>query len=442
MMTGSPEYSRTQKRFFQMLMDSQYWSAAQFLAYQRQQLAPLLRHARASVPFYANRLDAVFEGDEIRWEHWRELPIVTRDDLLQSRVEMQARSLAPSHGSTANFSTSGSTGAPITTTHNASATLAADATLLRMYQWHDLDWGRDLVNYQGDDPDIDGYPEGGLGGKWGPAWEEAATGQMFKINRHADALEAIEFMERKGVAYFRGGGTDLRMLAYEGRRVGSKLRLHAAMARSCVITEYLEQLVDEAFQAKVVPYYSSKEGHKMAHRCPLKRTYHVAPEVVLLEVLRPNGEPCSFGETGKVVITPLFSYAQPLIRYEQGDLATVGEPCECGRSLPVLGDVLGRVKHMCRLPDGRTIAPPTLPSTVLVGLQAREYQFAQLALDMIEVRYIPADDTVVGDEQALAAAIRTKTTEGMNIRFKRIDSFNVPLGRKHLEFVSELGLLH
>jgi len=42
----------------------------------------------------------------------------------------------------------------------------------------------------------------------------------------------------------------------------------------------------------------------------------------------------------------------PLIRYEIGDLAEWGEPCDCGINLPVIKKVWGRTKHFITHPNG------------------------------------------------------------------------------------------
>ena len=74
------------QRIYEMLMESQYWPPEQMLAYQRSQLAQLLRHAKATVPFYKTRLDPVFKKNgEIDWDRWHEIPIVTRADLRDRR---------------------------------------------------------------------------------------------------------------------------------------------------------------------------------------------------------------------------------------------------------------------------------------------------------------------------------------------------------------------
>jgi phenylacetate-CoA ligase len=434
-------YSQTQRRFFEMLMESQHWPKQKMIVYQRQRLMYLLRHARDTVPFYRDRLARLFKGDDVDWDRWQDLPTVTREDLVDRRAEMQAVDLDPAHGPTAEFSTSGSTGAPVTTTHNMAAVLAANATLFRMHTWHQFDWSKNVLRLEGEVPSTGAYPEGEPGQIWGPAWDDEATGKEYRLNRLATPDQLFEFIERRKISYFRGGGTDLRMLAYEALRLGVGVHLEAAMARSVVITEYGEELVFKAFGAPTIPFYSSKEGHKMAHRCSENRNYHVASEAVLLEILRPDGSECAPGETGRVVVTPLFSYAQPLIRYEQGDLALVGEPCSCGRTLPVLANILGRVKHVFHRLDGRTVVP-IIPAAPLMALDAQNYQIAQVDLRTIEVRYVPRDSATQGNEAPLAAAIRSEMGPEVSVHFRRLKAFEVPPGRKHLEYVSEMQTRH
>lgn len=100
--------SGLQRQFFQMLMESQFWSPKALENYQRSQLAQLLRHARKNVPFYEHRLDAVLEPNgDIDWDRWHEIPIVRRRDMIDHRTAMQARELPPGHGPTGSIETSG-----------------------------------------------------------------------------------------------------------------------------------------------------------------------------------------------------------------------------------------------------------------------------------------------------------------------------------------------
>ena len=98
--------------------------------------------------------------------------------------------------------------------------------------------------------------------------------------------------------------------------------------------------------------YSAAEAGYLALQCPQQEHYHIQSESALVEVLDEAGNPCRPGETGTMVVTPLHNFAMPLIRYAIGDIAEVGAPCACGRGLPVLARLLGRVRQMLVLPSG------------------------------------------------------------------------------------------
>ena len=144
-------------------------------------------------------------------------------------------------------------------------------------------------------------------------------------------------------------------------------------------------VVREAWGLRLVDMYSAKEAGYLALQCPDHDHYHVQEENVLLEVLDGQGRPCAPGETGRVVVTALHKFAMPLIRYDIGDYAIVGEPCSCGRGLGVIREILGRTRNMMRLPNGDQRWPlcdlvhqPDVPGVM-------QYQYIQKTLESIEV---------------------------------------------------------
>ena len=65
---------------------------------------------------------------------------------------------------------------------------------------------------------------------------------------------------------------------------------------------------------------------------------------------------------GKMVITDLFNYGMPFIRYATGDRAVAGfTSCECGRGLPLMRKIVGRQLDVIRTPDGRIIPGEFFP---------------------------------------------------------------------------------
>jgi phenylacetate-CoA ligase len=94
----------------------------------------------------------------------------------------------------------------------------------------------------------------------------------------------------------------------------------------------------------------------------------------------------------------------PLIRYEIGDYAEVGQPCPCGRGLPVLNRILGRQRNMLHLPDGRRRWPSLdhVEGDHDVGLlPIGQLQVVQKTREEIEVNLVAARSLSTVEESIL-----------------------------------------
>jgi len=427
-----------QHQFYDMLMQSQYWSAERMRDYQRSQLTHLMRHAKKNVPFYENRLDAVLKPNgEIDWERWGEIPIVKRRDLIEHREAMQAKELPPGHQETYLATTSGSTGVAVTTTHNGLAGLASRAALFRSHRWHDLDWSQNLGAWFGDEPTDAAFPEGFVGAPWGPLWDEAAVrGRFFRVNRFASPEQALEYFSARGVRYFTGRGKTSQTLALAALSARFELRLFGILGFATGHTDDERHDCQEAFGAKMISSYSSKEALSVGYECPSGTHFHVNEECVLLEIVNDSGARCEPGEVGRVIVTPLYSTAQPLIRYEQGDLATAGMTCGCGRHLQTIADIVGRVVHLFRFPSGKAVLP-LIPDSYMRLLGAKYWQFAQVAPLTIEVRYIAAQAGVRHNEKEIVDIVRARTDRDVNVIFRECERIASSHGDKYIQYINE-----
>eukprot|EP01035_Chromulina_nebulosa_P058735 gene58735-80439_t len=126
-------------------MESQYWPRDRIVAYQRQRLARLVRHARDYVPFYRDRLAGLFDSrGEVDWTNWNTVPILTRADVLAQGKAMRSVALPAGHGAVTEATTSGSTGMALTIYSTSLANQSGLAALQRARSWHGVDFSRDL----------------------------------------------------------------------------------------------------------------------------------------------------------------------------------------------------------------------------------------------------------------------------------------------------------
>ena len=61
-------------KFREVLKETERLGQDDLRGYQENLLVPLLEHSRKHVPFYRERLDAVFAGDEIDFTKWSSAP--------------------------------------------------------------------------------------------------------------------------------------------------------------------------------------------------------------------------------------------------------------------------------------------------------------------------------------------------------------------------------
>ena len=108
--------------------------------------------------------------------------------------------------------------------------------------------------------------------------------------------------------------------------------------------------IAEYFGVPVADGYGSRDGGFIAHECP-HGSMHITAENVVVEVF-DGDRPVEGGASGEIVVTHLDAYAMPLVRYRTGDVGRLRSGrCACGRGLPVLDCVDGRIADMLHLPD-------------------------------------------------------------------------------------------
>ena len=138
-----------------------------------------------------------------------------------------------------------------------------------------------------------------------------------------------------------------------------------------------------------------------------------------------------------MIATPLHNFAQPLIRYESGDVAEVGEPCPCGRGLPVLNRVLGRQRNLLTLPNGERFWPLYAPAWK--GIDAiRQIQIVQHDLEHIQARIVGPRPLTAEEEATFTAKIHELFRYPFRVTFEYLAGIDRTKQRKFEEFISRV----
>ena len=376
------------------LDESQCWPASEFALGQQAQLTQLLEWAIDQVPYYkeatwtAKKLGALRRSPNSFWDVWQTLPILTKADLRIQGTRMYAREVPSSHLPLGKIITSGSTGISVEVKTTSLSRLIWDALTVREHLWHRRDFGKRLgaIRYF---PEAYRDPEGKVLGSWGtPTSHLYRTGLSGFIHVGHPVQQLASWLRSFDPHYLLIYPSVAEALVDE---LGDPSAKPASLEEIRFISEplppALETRLREDWGLRVSEIYSANEMGYIAFRCAERSNLHVQSETVLVEIVDEAGAPCHAGDTGRVIVTPLHNFATPLIRYELGDYATLGEPCTCGRASPVIDQVLGRVRNLVRTPDGRRYWPVGLGKFRSVT-SVRQFQYVQSALDTIQLRLV------------------------------------------------------
>jgi phenylacetate-CoA ligase len=205
------------------------------------------------------------------------------------------------------------------------------------------------------------------------------------------------------------------------------------------VGDELRDLCRSAWGASVSDVYSASEVGYVALQCPDQPGYHVQSEGVLLEVLDDGGEPCVAGEVGRVVVTALHNFAMPLVRYDIGDYAEVGESCPCGMGLPVLRRILGRVRNTLVTADGQRFWPTFGKRALAAVAPIRQYQFVQKSFDLVEARLVVVTPLTSEQEEHVRVSIQAQLPAGVNLAVTYRERLERGASGKFEDFVSEVA---
>lgn len=202
-----------------------------------------------------------------------------------------------------------------------------------------------------------------------PTAYETLHSRVFRTMRHTvvDSLKPadvhIREINRRKPKYLYAYPSTIRNICILARQ--KRIRMHRPELVMCageVVDNHLRGLVRDIFGSEFLDVYGSIENGFIACECTRHEGMHIFTWKVVLELIDEHGNEVPDGDSGRVIITDLYNRGTPIIRYSGlGDYAVrKAEPCSCGRPLPVLGRVEGRMVDSVVLPDGQVVHPYSL----------------------------------------------------------------------------------
>ncbi len=346
--------------FYQKFARTEWFNRDELAAYQAPLISRLLMHARQTTDFYRDRIDLDLKSPD-GLKEWAKLPILSRSEAVAHRERLKSRRIPPEAGHSITGETSGSTGMPFIYRKNRLCVSVDAALTERMLRWWSVDGKKAFAFIIHDREKNAPPPDGSVSRGWHSA---RPNGFKYTLSHAADVDTQLRWLLARKPNYLLSYSAILRELAITAKRRGIEMNFDLLFSTAAILDEDTRALCRSVFRAEIVDAYGAQEVGHLAAQCRDCGEYHVSAEASFVEVLRDDGSPAGPGETGRVVATPLFNYAMPLIRYELGDYAEVGSAkARCGRGLPTLRRSWAAIAICCASGTGRWSGLTTRLST-------------------------------------------------------------------------------
>ncbi|MDF1523629.1 MAG: AMP-binding protein, partial [Trueperaceae bacterium] len=400
------------------------WTGEEWRAWKEERLAFLLHRAATQVPYYRDEwVRRRAAGDDAPWEDLANWPELDKEAVRRAPEDFVADDV--DRRKLLEVVTSGTTGTPIRLWRSRTM----DRSWYALFEawkrrWYGIDrtsrWaivgGRSVV------PPDQRRP---------PFWVwNAGMHQLYLSGLHIgrETVAAyLDAMARHRVSHMIGYPSSLYAMAWMAADQGLVApRLRVVVSNAEPLRPEHREAIARVFGCPVRDTYGMVETVAAANECE-HGGMHLWPDVGVVEAVDDEGHAVPPGTPGALICTGLLNADMPLIRYRVGDRAVLGaptgEPCACGRRLPVLERIEGRSIDNLVAPDGRRLF--WWDPTVFAGIPTRERQVIQERVDKIDVVVVPAEGFDEASERLVVERMR-RLLGDVEVTVRRADA--IPRG--------------
>lgn len=414
-----------------------YWPVARIEGLQRRRLRSIVRHAWRGVPFYR---EAMLElglgpGDLREPADLERLPLIdpvtVRGDVDRfvtlgvrgERVAMKSSGSGHAHVRSIVWWDAGSQLAKLAIAERDRAVVVAALGrgwgLRQMYVLPEASVSLDLRAW----------------------WDQRILAPRQVAERHtvpaerpfeeiADRIEEV----RPDVVYSYGSFADrfFRHLSVTGRRLGSP---GVWVYGGDMLPPDGRELIERDFGVPVLSTYQTVETGRLGFECEARRGFHLNVDLCAVRIVDGRGVSVGPGEPGEIVVSNLYNRAMVLLNYRLGDRGVLADgPCPCGRRLPRLERLEGRVSEVVRLADGREVSSMILRNLLKEELAfALQCQLVQPSAGRVVWRIVPLPGRESEEaRRALLDGSRALLGAGTETAVEFVDHIPVTAGGKQL----------
>jgi phenylacetate-CoA ligase len=387
------------------------YDADQSVKKREQYLAQLLQHAVSSTPFYKNYQ---------QFGSIKDFPVINKS-IIRNKVDdfiaagFQKETLH-------KVTTSGSTGTPFTVYHDEKKRLRHTADNIYFLRKAGFDVGERLYYMRvWNSINRKGWLKRTI--------ENLRMEEIGELSREY-TLGLIDRLEKdhSGKALLAFASTYeallINLLALNKTQINTRVKTIVSMSES--LPENVREQLMEIFNCPVVSRYSNMENGFLGQENNGNTSeYIINSASYFIEILQlDKDEPVAMEQAGRVVVTDLFNFAMPLIRYDTGDVATISQLSTSGIKGPFFRKIEGRVVDFIYSVSGVLLSPHVITNSMWKYTEVKQFQFIQVDKTNYIIK-LNIESLNAARENELLTDLRQYVGEAANINIEYVH--DIPL---------------
>lgn len=352
-------------------------------------------------------------------ESWSDIPVMTKKNMqipLQDRLS-KGFSLSNCYIN----KTSGSSGDPFIFAKDKFCHALTWASVFNRFGWYGLNFNNSLqARFYGIPLDLIGNTKERIK-------DLLSHRYRFSVFDLSDVVfeKTIQVFKQKKFVYINGYTSSIVLFAKFLEKKNILLKEICPSLRCCVVTSEMlfeedKKLMETYFGIPVINEYGASELDIIAFQHP-EGDWLINNETILVEIVDEHNNPLPNGSEGKIVITSLYNFAHPFIRYEIGDIGIIDE-----RSTPkkqILKKLIGRTNDIAILPSGKKSPGLTFyyvtKSIIEDTGNIKEFIVKQIKIDTFEIEYVSEQPLTKAQMKKIEHEMFIYLEQGLTIVFSR-----------------------
>lgn len=341
-------------------------------AYHKKQIQNLLRHCVETVPAYANLGHTLtLENPILNW------PVVNKLSFAKSAAGRHM-STAYDRDSLIAMTTSGSTGTPFTCWQDCAKKRHVNAEVLHYNGKIGYKIGKRIIYFRSVVSEV----------AKSPLQQRMQNIHLIDCTDLSDQgikckLKQIRELSRHGGAMILSYASTLdafrRYFEKHGFGDARGCKIYGIVSGSEMLHDATRKSLSDAFCCKVVSRYSNEENGFLGQDDQENNVFIHNRADYFIEILKlDSDEPAEMGQVGRIVVTDLYNYAMPMVRYDTGDVGAWQEVDICGIKRRAIGKFGGRKVDMIFDIYGNPISPHAITNSMWKYTDIKQFQFIQV----------------------------------------------------------------